>query len=312
MGRASCCSKDADIKRGAWTAQEDFILRNYISKHGDVGWRSLPQKAGLKRCGKNCRLRWLNYLRADVNHGKFSPEEEELIVRLHRLLGNRWSLIAGRLPGRTDNQIKNYWNTHLSKKQPGEKISPPCTRTRSKPAHPVVHRDLRINPVKATARRIAKCCNNSESSCNYLGSICRRSSESQCIAIKTSGHSSSSYLVHHQIPDSQNFTRNEVVMSESLVHLKQICSPKFDVFHCSQDLTMEVLEARSSSDMEQMCSVDSSMQQGMTFTVVNEEGWDKTYNETRVVDWLDELKDLEKSSVQWLGLLMSEDDLQFS
>lgn len=71
---------------------------------------------GLFRCGKSCRLRWMNYLRPDIKRGNITPDEEDLIVRMHALLGNRWSLIAGRLPGRTDNEIKNYWNTHLSKR----------------------------------------------------------------------------------------------------------------------------------------------------------------------------------------------------
>lgn len=71
---------------------------------------------GLLRCGKSCRLRWLNYLRPDIRRGNITPDEDDLIIRLHSLLGNRWSLIAGRLPGRTDNEIKNYWNCHLSKR----------------------------------------------------------------------------------------------------------------------------------------------------------------------------------------------------
>ncbi|KAJ9168026.1 hypothetical protein P3X46_019604 [Hevea brasiliensis] len=116
MGRRPCCAKDAGLNRGAWTAHEDKLLADYIQVHGDGKWRDLPQKAGLKRCGKSCRLRWLNYLRPDIKRGNISPDEEDLIVRLHRLLGNRWSLIAGRLPGRTDNEIKNYWNTKLGKK----------------------------------------------------------------------------------------------------------------------------------------------------------------------------------------------------
>lgn len=104
------------MSKGAWTALEDKILTNYINAHGEGSWRNLPKKAGLKRCGKSCRLRWLNYLRPDIKRGNISDDEEELIIRLHKLLGNRWSLIAGRLPGRTDNEIKNYWNTTLSKK----------------------------------------------------------------------------------------------------------------------------------------------------------------------------------------------------
>ncbi|KAK3436193.1 transcription factor MYB1 [Eucalyptus grandis] len=115
MGRSPCCSKEG-LNRGAWTAQEDRILTNYIKAHGEGRWRNLPKKAGLQRCGKSCRLRWLNYLRPDIKRGNISPDEEELIIRLHKLLGNRWSLIAGRLPGRTDNEIKNYWNTNLGRK----------------------------------------------------------------------------------------------------------------------------------------------------------------------------------------------------
>ncbi|KAI9192666.1 hypothetical protein LWI28_026301 [Acer negundo] len=115
MGRSPCCSK-VGMNRGAWTAMEDKILTSYIKVHGEGKWRNLPKRAGLKRCGKSCRLRWLNYLRPDIKRGNITRDEEELIVRLHKLLGNRWSLIAGRLPGRTDNEIKNYWNTTLGKK----------------------------------------------------------------------------------------------------------------------------------------------------------------------------------------------------
>ncbi|XP_007012678.2 PREDICTED: transcription factor TT2 [Theobroma cacao] len=115
MGRNPCCSKEG-LNRGAWTAHEDKILTQYIKAHGEGSWRNLPKRAGLKRCGKSCRLRWLNYLRPDIKRGNISADEEELIIRLHKLLGNRWSLIAGRLPGRTDNEIKNYWNTNLGKK----------------------------------------------------------------------------------------------------------------------------------------------------------------------------------------------------
>ncbi|KAJ6695990.1 TRANSCRIPTION FACTOR MYB8-RELATED-RELATED [Salix koriyanagi] len=104
------------MSRGAWTAEEDSKLARCVEVHGAKRWKTVALKSGLNRCGKSCRLRWLNYLRPNIKRGNISCEEEDLIIRLHKLLGNRWSLIAGRLPGRTDNEIKNYWNSHLSKK----------------------------------------------------------------------------------------------------------------------------------------------------------------------------------------------------
>lgn len=115
MGRAPCCEKQG-LKKGPWTPDEDEKLVSYIQQHGHGSWRSLPKHAGLLRCGKSCRLRWTNYLRPDIKRGNFSAEEEQIIISLHALLGNRWSSIASHLPGRTDNEIKNYWNTHLKKR----------------------------------------------------------------------------------------------------------------------------------------------------------------------------------------------------
>ncbi|XP_010277911.1 PREDICTED: transcription factor MYB39 [Nelumbo nucifera] len=115
MGRAPCCDKDG-LKKGPWTPEEDQKLIDYIQKHGHGSWRTLPKNAGLQRCGKSCRLRWTNYLRPDIKRGRFSFEEEEIIIQLHSILGNKWSAIAARLPGRTDNEIKNYWNTHIRKR----------------------------------------------------------------------------------------------------------------------------------------------------------------------------------------------------
>ncbi|KAG5057614.1 hypothetical protein AAZX31_05G101400 [Glycine max] len=120
MGRAPCCDK-ANVKRGPWSPEEDTRLKSYIEEHGTGGnWIALPQKLGLKRCGKSCRLRWLNYLRPNIKHGNFSEEEDNIICSLYVTIGSRWSIIAAQLPGRTDNDIKNYWNTKLKKKLLGK------------------------------------------------------------------------------------------------------------------------------------------------------------------------------------------------
>ncbi|XP_065858871.1 transcription factor MYB114-like [Euphorbia lathyris] len=113
---SSSSSTKKIMNKGAWTSEEDQKLAQHIEIHGAKRWKTVAMKAGLNRCGKSCRLRWLNYLRPNIKRGNISDDEEDLILRLHKLLGNRWSLIAGRLPGRTDNEIKNYWNSHLSKK----------------------------------------------------------------------------------------------------------------------------------------------------------------------------------------------------
>uniref|UniRef100_A0A0D3BCY6 Uncharacterized protein n=1 Tax=Brassica oleracea var. oleracea TaxID=109376 RepID=A0A0D3BCY6_BRAOL len=161
------------LTKGAWTAEEDSLLRRCIDKYGEGKWHQVPLRAGFlsvhlrtpgyakwsggretahvkplvsgartrvagtsaevplppeyeARCRKSCRLRWLNYLKPTIKRGKLSSDEVDLLLRLHKLLGNRWSLIAGRLPGRTANDIKNYWNTHLSKKHE------PCCKTKMK------------------------------------------------------------------------------------------------------------------------------------------------------------------------------------
>lgn len=84
-----CCTK-VGLKRGPWTAEEDELLTNYIKREGEGRWRMMPKKAGLLRCGKSCRLRWMNYLRPSIKRGHITADEEDLIIRLHRLLGNRY------------------------------------------------------------------------------------------------------------------------------------------------------------------------------------------------------------------------------
>lgn len=115
---SSCSDDDAvggELRRGPWTVEEDSLLVHYIAAHGEGRWNLLAKRSGLNRTGKSCRLRWLNYLKPDVKRGNLSPQEQLLILELHSKWGNRWSKIAQHLPGRTDNEIKNYWRTRVQK-----------------------------------------------------------------------------------------------------------------------------------------------------------------------------------------------------
>ncbi|KAG8475449.1 hypothetical protein CXB51_032204 [Gossypium anomalum] len=135
--------EEIEVRKGPWTTEEDTLLTHYIGRHGVGPWNMLAKCAGtntlinnlftlffmfwvdlpltssgLKRSGKSCRLRWLNYLNPDIKRGNLTLQEQQLILQLHSLWGNRWSKIAEHLPGRTDNEIKNYWRTRVQNKQP--------------------------------------------------------------------------------------------------------------------------------------------------------------------------------------------------
>ncbi|KAL3630608.1 hypothetical protein CASFOL_023592 [Castilleja foliolosa] len=149
--RISFCEKEG-LRRGAWTAEEDKILVHFIAHNGHGTWRNLPKLSGLRRCGKSCRLRWTNYLRPDIKRGPFTHVEENTIIQLHESLGNKWAAIASHLPGRTDNDIKNFWNSHLRKRLGNKTLDHPSSKSvGAKPNSPLTRHVSQWEDVKVEA-----------------------------------------------------------------------------------------------------------------------------------------------------------------
>ena len=93
-----------------------YKIEVYSKSHTWIEFDKNTFLTGVKRYGKSCRLRWSNSIPDPKHDDKFTSQEEDLIVKLHAAIGSRWSIIAQQLPGRTDNDVKNNWNTKLKKK----------------------------------------------------------------------------------------------------------------------------------------------------------------------------------------------------
>ncbi|KAK1434883.1 hypothetical protein QVD17_00637 [Tagetes erecta] len=138
-----------DLRRGPWLEGEDEILTTIVGALGEKHWDALAKQSGLRRSGKSCRLRWMNYLRPNLKHGEITQEEEAIILDLHKHWGSKWSKIAKRLPGRTDNEIKNYWRSHLKKKLEAQQAGTK-SNTKQDTAIPIRDRSIQCISTKSS------------------------------------------------------------------------------------------------------------------------------------------------------------------
>ncbi|XP_010531584.1 PREDICTED: transcription factor RAX3 [Tarenaya hassleriana] len=257
MGRAPCCDKTA-VKKGPWSPEEDTILKSYIEKHGTGGnWIALPQKIGLKRCGKSCRLRWLNYLRPNLKHGGFTEEEDYIICSLYMSIGSRWSIIASQLPGRTDNDIKNYWNTRLKKKLMGkqgkafQQFKPETESKRSAQTHDRIQTETRVFPdnLETLDQTLFSCPNFPSFAMEEQTNQSQEQPDKNPIEtfswdpnkVFIDDDAASYYYYHHHHHGSSNSMNIAASSSPSLNSMNSSTNSSMHVTHCNVNGDQEVL-----------------------------------------------------------------------
>ncbi|KAM3287353.1 transcription factor [Capsicum chacoense] len=260
MGRTPCCDKNG-LKKGPWTTEEDQRLIDYIQKHGSGNWRTLPKNAGLQRCGKSCRLRWTNYLRPDIKRGKFSFEEEETIIHLHSILGNKWSAIAGRLPGRTDNEIKNYWNTRIRKKLMRMGIDP----VTHSPRLDLLDLNSIFNPSIYNSCQVI---NNNLSRLLGVQSLVNPELLKLANSLLSSNHQNQNFLLGSNFQENQLFNSHVQNQLTSLCQANQIQNPIQNTSTCS-DLNIQSVPFYSDTQVMQQPNVEQLSSNVSTFSSKN-------------------------------------------
>lgn len=264
MGRAPCCEK-MGLKKGPWSPEEDNILISYIQNNGHSNWRALPKLAGLLRCGKSCRLRWMNYLRPDIKRGNFTKEEEDSIIQLHENLGNRWSAIAAKLAGRTDNEIKNIWHTHLKKKL--ENYQPPQNSKRQSK----INHDSNKGPTTCESSNNSDYSTSTSSTTNTQKQHMKNAPSSPLLS---SSEMSSVTLV---VDDHQM-----VIIKEEKIESPSEYFPKIDESFWTDELSTE-----NNNDYVMAAGHDQEIQVPFPLSIVKEENVDKSTTRTEMEEDMD-------------------------